>query len=132
MTQGTSGDSIMGGRNEQVSLRSRNTNGRNISSMHTHRRVGREKSVTEPAPNTTGSNEADTNADTCCLGQTFIPIEYTNCSEDIFPYIEAYDTIKNVPIVSGDTAYNHTGGNTYILVFHESLYYGSQIKHSKI
>ena len=63
MAQGTRGASISGGKNEQESARSRNTNGRNISSMHTHRRVGCAKAVPEPYPNTNGYNEADTNAD---------------------------------------------------------------------
>ena len=76
----------------------------NISSMHTHIRVGCTKEVTEPAPNTTGSNESYTNADTCCLVQNFIPIAYTNQSLDVYPYSEAYGTIENVPIVSGDAA----------------------------
>ena len=61
--------------------------------MHTHRRVGRAKAVTEPSPNTTGSNEADTNAYTFCFGQNFIPIAYTNRSADVYPYIEVYKNI---------------------------------------
>ena len=56
MTHGTRDASIMGGQNEQAYLISRNTNGRNISSMHNHRRIGRAKAVTDPARNTTGSN----------------------------------------------------------------------------
>ena len=66
--------------------------------MNTHRRVGCAKEVTVPAPNTTGSNEADTNTDTCCPGQNFIPIVYTNWSEDVYPYSYAYEPIENVPI----------------------------------
>ena len=130
MTQGTMGASIMGGRNEQASLRSRNTNGRNISNMHTHRRVGHENAVTEQITNTTGSNEAYINAYTCCLVQNFTPIAYKNLSADVYSYSEAYEPVENEPIVSGDTAYDHTDGNTYILVLHEYLYYGSQMKHS--
>ena len=126
------GASIMGGQNEKASLISRNNNGRNISSMHTHRWVGRTKVVTEPDHNTTCSNEVDSNADTCCLGQNVIPIEYTNQSAGVYPFSETYDHIENVPIVSGNTAYDHTDGNTYILVFHESLDYVSHIKHSFI
>ena len=98
MTHGTRGASIMGGQNQQSYLRSKNTNGRNISGMNTHRRVGCAKEVTVPAPNTTGSNEADTNTDTCCPGQNFIPIVYTNWSEDVYPYSYAYEPIENVPI----------------------------------
>ena len=37
-----------------------------------------------------------------------------------------------MPIVSWPTAQDHTGGNTYILVFYQSLYYGSQMNHSLI
>ena len=76
MTQRTRGVLIMGGQNEQAYLRIRNTNGRNISNLHTHRRVGRAKALTETDPNTTSSNEADTNTNMCCLGQNIIPIAY--------------------------------------------------------
>ena len=111
ITQGNRGASIMGGQNEQEYLRSRNTNGRNISNVHTHRRFVHAKEVTDPDPNTTGSNEADTNADMCCFDQNFIPIAYTNRLEDVYPYSEAYEPIEDMPIVSGATAYNHTDGN---------------------
>ena len=53
--------------------------------MQTHKRVGNAKSVTEPAPSTTGSNEADTNVNTCCLGQNCIPIANTNQLVDVYP-----------------------------------------------
>ena len=78
MNQGTRGAPIMGGRNEQAYLRSINTNGMNISSIHIHRRVISAKEVTKPAPDTTGSNDTDTNVNTCCLGQKIIPIAYIN------------------------------------------------------
>ena len=132
MPQGTRGASIMGGKNEQAYLRSRNTNGRNISSVNTHKGVGRAKAVIEPDPNTAGSDESDANADTCCLVQNFIHIAYTNRSSNFYPYSEAYETIENVPIVSGATYYDHTDGNTYILVLYKSLYYGSKMKHSLV
>ena len=58
-------------------------------------------------------------------------LNYTNRTADVFPYDKSYDPITNVPIVSGATAWNdpvdHT---TYILVFHESLYYGEKMDHS--
>ena len=83
MTWGNRGASIMGCHNRQASLISRDNNGRNISSVHTHIRAGRTKAVTEPAPNTTCFNEVDTNADTCCLGKNVIPIAYTNQSAGV-------------------------------------------------
>ena len=60
------------------------------------------------------------------------PIVYTNRLADVYPYSEAYELIENVLIVSGDTAYYHTDGNTYIRLFHESLYYGSHMNHRLI
>ena len=125
------GGTLMGGRNEQASLRSRNPN-RHIQNVITKRRIGKAKASPEPAPNTVAANEADTNADTCCLGTNFIPILYTNRTADVYPYSDAYEPIENIPIVSGATAYDHPNGNTYILVFHEALYYGTQMKHSLI
>ena len=122
----------MGGQNEQAHFRSRNTNIRNISNLHTYRRVGHAKAVTKPYPNTTVSDEADTNFNMCSIGKNFIPIAYTNGSVDVYPYSEAYEPIENLHIVSGDTAYKHTDGNTYILVFQEYLYYGSHMKHNLI
>ena len=40
--------------------------------------------------------------------------------------------MTNVPIVSGATAYDDPNGETYILIFHESLYYGTKLEHSLI
>ena len=103
----------MGGHNEQADLRSHNTNGRGISYVITRRGVGRAMAVTEPDVNTSAQNEADTNADTCCLGQNFIPLYYTNRSADVYPYSDAYAPTENVPIVTAATAFDHPDGNTY-------------------
>ena len=135
MSSGTCGasGSIAGGRNEQANLRSQNPNGRNVSNVITKRVIARTaKKMPEPEPNTYADNKVDTNADTCCLGQNFVPLAYTNRSADVYPYNDAYDPIENVPKVSTATAYNHEDGNTYILVFHESLYYGKKMRHSLI
>ena len=124
--------SLMGSRNEQANLRSWNTNNRGISNVITKRRIGCAKAVSEPDPNTRAQNEADTNADTCCLGQNFIPLYYTNRSADVYPYSDAYAPMENIPIVTAATAFDHPDGNTYILVFHESLYYGTKMKRGLI
>ena len=60
----------------------------------------------EPLVNILAQNEADMNADTCCLGQNIIPIAYTNRSANVYPYNKAYEPIENVPIVSAATAYS--------------------------
>ena len=123
---------VMGGCNEQASFRGRNQNNRNIHNVISRRKVGNVSRVPEPKPNTHAFNEADTNADTCCLGKNFVPISYTNCSADVYPYHDAYEPLENVPIVSGATAFDHADGNTYILIINEALYYGEKMGHSLI
>ena len=76
-------------------------------------------------------NEADSNADTCCLGTNFLVLSMSSRTADVYPYDSSYSPIVNVPIVSGATAYDDDNtGETYILVFNESLYYGPKLDHS--
>lgn len=87
----------------------------------------------EPEPGTMAANESDSNADTCCLGKNFIILNHTNQTADVFPYEKSYQPIANVPIVSGATAWDDPiDGTTYILVFHEALFYGTKLDHSLI
>lgn len=84
-------------------------------------------------PNTRAANEADTNADTCCLGQNFLILHYTNRVADVYAYDKSLAPLHNVPIVTGATAYDcPITRRTYILVFHESLFYGTKLDHSLI
>ena len=80
--------------------------------------------VVESTPGTSALNESDTNADTCCLGQNFAILAYTNRTADVYPYDSSYEPILNVPIVSGATVYRHENGKSYLLVINEALYYG--------
>ena len=49
----------------------------------------------------------------------------------MYPYDSTYEPIANIPIVTGATAYTDPDtGQTYILVFNESLYYGTRLPHS--
>ena len=125
---------IMGGRNEQAYQRQQGPGGyRRVRNVISKRVIS--KSITkmpELAPNTVANNEADTNADTCCLGKNFIPLSYTNRSADVYPYTDAYKPLENVPIVSAATAYDHDDGQTYIIVINKALYYGSKMDHSLI
>ena len=89
--------------------------------------------IEEPPAGTICNNEADTNADTCCLGSNFLILNMTTRTADVYPYDDSYAPVANVPIVSGATAWTDPHDNiTYILVFHESLYYGNKLKHSLI
>ena len=87
----------------------------------------------EPVAGTLAWNECDTNADTCCMGQNFVVLEYTQRIADVYSYDKSIKPIENVPIVSGATAWDdHTTGTTYILVLNEGLFYGSKLDHSLI
>ncbi len=69
----------MGGRNEQALMQGN----RSINNVISKRTVAKAHSVQEPPANMVDVNEADSNTDTCCLGQNFIPLFYTNRSVDI-------------------------------------------------
>ena len=83
---------------------------------------------------TIGTNELDTNADTCCAGSNFIVLSMTRRTADVYPYdSESYKPLHNVPIVSSATAYTDPiTGHTYILILNECLYYGTKLDHTLI
>ena len=108
-----------------------------VCTIRTGRRVISATAVSflqqESPAGTVADNEGDSNADTCCLGTNFMVLEMTNRTAEVYPYDSSYDPIENVPIVSGATAYDDkASGSTYILVFHESLFYGKKLAHSLI
>ena len=61
-------------------------------------------------PGTKAMNEADTNADTFCLGTNFTVLSYTNRTADFYSYDSSYKPVKSVPIVTGATTYHHPNG----------------------
>ena len=66
------------------------------------------------------------------MGENFIILEYTQRTADVYTYDKDVDPNKDVPIVSGATAWRDASGQVYILVFNESLYYGKRLDHSLI
>jgi hypothetical protein len=61
-------------------------------------------------------------------------LSYTGCVCDVSPYnSEQYESKKNVPIISGATAYTcQNSGQTYILIIHEGLWLGLKLSHSRL
>ena len=121
ISQVTTGNSIMGGRNEQAA----NRQSRQARAVVTkrHIRASNPQSKNEAPPNTAADNECDTNADTCCLGKNFVILHYSYRTADVYAYDSSIKPVKNVPIVTGATAYDDAqSGDTFILVFHESLF----------
>ena len=81
----------------------------------------------------TGRVELDTHADTIVLGANCTVLAYTGKECDVSPYTDAYDAIKHVPVVTGATVWTRqSDGQEFILVFHEALWMGDQMKHSLV
>ncbi len=60
-------------------------------------------------------------------------MQHTGPQPDVYAYDTSFKPIDNVPIVSGAMDYDDpVSGDTFILVFHESLYYGTTLDHSLI
>ena len=59
-------------------------------------------------------------------------LEYTRRTADVYSYDKDVQPKKDIPIVSGATAWRDKTNEVYILVFNESLYYGTQLDHSLI
>jgi len=78
-----------------------------------------------------GRAELDSRADTTCAGATFIPLEFTGQECDVGGFHDTMTPIRNVPVATCATAYDHIGlQETVILVFHETLYFGYAMEHS--
>ena len=70
-------------------------------------------------------NEMDTMADTSCAGSNWSVLEWTGHSCDVYPFNEQYEATKDVPIATCATLIQGEGGNDFILVRHEMLFFGS-------
>ena len=99
---------------------------RQIAGAHTDR-------INDPSEaNVTGQCELDNHADTCCLGQNFIPLYYTGKVCDIAPFLNELPNQQDVPICMGATAFDDGNGTTTILIINEVLWFGEHMKHSLI
>ena len=102
------------------------TSNRRTSSINKTSRTTNDGSIA-----TYGRMELDSHADTIVLGRNAIILQYTSRECDVSPYSDAYEPIRNVPIVTGATAVTSaTTGETLILVFNEAIWMGAQLDHS--
>ncbi|MGH7954899.1 MAG: hypothetical protein ACREOZ_02945 [Gloeomargaritales cyanobacterium] len=77
--------------------------------------------------------ECDSRADTVCAAATFVPLEITEKVCDVGGFHESFQSVKNVPVATTATAYDHGDlQETLILVFHQSLYFGPSMENSLI
>jgi len=80
-----------------------------------------------------GRAEIDTRADTTCAGGAFALIETTGKECDVTGFHDEMSPIKNIPIFTCATAYDHPElQETVILIFHETLFFGRDMEHSLI
>ena len=80
-----------------------------------------------------GQCEIDSHADTIVAGSNCIVLSYTGKECNVIPYRDDYESVNNVPIANVATAWQcPKTGETYILVFHETLWMGDTMNHSLI
>lgn len=78
-----------------------------------------------------GRCEIDTRADTTCAGAAFALLETTGVECDVKGFHDDMAPVRNIPIATCATAYDHPGlQETIILLFHEALYFGKAMEHS--
>ena len=129
---------VMGGRNEQAQIRQQRSNQSHIGMLKSVvRRVNQSEilypKIEESPDGTVADNESDTNADTIVAGQNFINIGNTSRVADVYGFTKELGKCDNIPIASAATAWTDPATKmTYILVFHETLFYGSKLDHSLI
>jgi hypothetical protein len=74
--------------------------------------------------------EIDSRADTVCCGKGFIPMSEVDQVCDVLGFHLDMTPIKDVPVRTCATAFDHTDGETIILVFGQALYFGDSMEHS--
>lgn len=75
-----------------------------------------------------GRCELDSHADTCCLGSNFAVTYYTGQQVAVRPFSSDYKPMRNVQVVTGETAYDCPDGSVVLLVVHQGLYMGKRTK----
>ena len=77
--------------------------------------------------------ELDTRADTCCAGINCRPIFFTGQQCEVHGFHDDFTPVSDVPIATVATTWSDPfTGRGYILIIHESLYFGSIMSHSLI
>ena len=96
------------------------------------RHAKRVKSTDDYIPLTKARNHSDTHADTCCWGANGRVIDRTGQTCSVAGFHPSLEKVQNVPIVTIATAYVDERGVTWILIFHETLYFGASLDHALI
>ena len=77
--------------------------------------------------------ELDSHVDTIVLGANCVILSHTGQSCEVMPYSDTYDTITDVPVVTGATLWTSPhDGDEYILIFNEALWMGNTLQHTLV
>ena len=72
--------------------------------------------------------EMDSHADTTTGGSNFELVYDTGQRVEVSPFSEEYEALQDIPIGTGVTAYDcPKSGTTYLLVFHQMMYFGERL-----
>jgi hypothetical protein len=87
----------------------------------------------EPTPGFMAKNELDTRADTICAGANFCCLRPTGMTCSVQGFHQSFEPIPEIPVATVATAWDDPyTGQTYILIIHQALYFGTQLDHSLI
>jgi hypothetical protein len=77
--------------------------------------------------------ELDTRADTCCAGVNCRPIFFTGQRCEVHGFHDEFEPLADVPVATVATLWTDPlTGRGYVLIIHETLYFGSKMDHSLI
>ena len=77
-----------------------------------------------------GRCDLDSHTDTIVAGSNFVILRYTGKECNINPYRDDYESVSNIPILHAAMVWQSTHtGQTYILVFNDSLWMGNHMNH---
>jgi Reverse transcriptase (RNA-dependent DNA polymerase) len=75
-----------------------------------------------------GRVEIDSHADTHALGKGFVVLTETTRTCTVSPFTDGLGMAQDVDIVSAATAWDAPSGETFLLVFHEALWFGDSME----
>jgi hypothetical protein len=78
--------------------------------------------------NNTGCCDLDSHADTCVAGAIFAIIEHTDQLVSMTGYTSKLGQIQGLPVVTAGTVWTSSLGQAYLLLMHETVYFGQRLK----
>ena len=76
--------------------------------------------------------EMDSHADTCCVGRNFVKFREPDRYITVSPFSEEYKPLERIPVTTTATVWTDAHNNSYLLLFHESLFFGDRLSQSLI